>query len=94
MTDGGLRESYRSGRRIQRNETQYDGPWLRGVYLPAILLTALVALLPTVAVYLAVAAVVPTNRVATVAVGVMLPVGWVVYHTVVALLVEESHSDR
>jgi hypothetical protein len=80
---------YRAGRRLQADSDRHDGPWLRGVSVPAVVVTALVMLVPVVVVsWLLSSLGVAGDMAPELAAGLFLFPGWVLY--LVVLGVETS----
>lgn len=77
------------GRRVQRNHDKSDGPWLRGVHLPIATLNTLLLIPPAVLVYWLVSLILPTDTISTVTIGLFLPIGWVLYHVLLGVLINE-----
>jgi|GEM_PF-432614 uncharacterized membrane protein YGL010W len=78
---GKLTQYYASGRRLQADRSRHRGLWYQNVYVPVVVISSIVLFVPTVVtVYLLRSSGLSTDISTTLAVGLALPLGWILYY--------------
>lgn len=88
-----VRWLYTSGRQLQADRSRHRGLWHQNVYLPVVVISSIVLFVPTVVtVVLLQISGVSTDTSATLAVGLVLPVGWMLYYLLLGIRAERHDT--
>lgn len=85
-------ELYASGRRLQADRDRHGGLWHQNVYIPALILVALLLLLPTLGLSVLLRSLSGSDNAAAVVIALLSPPGWLLYHLLLGGLEETASS--